>query len=176
MFLFQIASYCFDWGFSLASCHVITHKPQIQWPWIISTSKVTLKDMLGKLTEKSDKAYTWFLDMNMGLPSKIGGPDSKVRGTNMGPNWVLSVPGGPHVGPMKLAVRGILPHFSPMTHICVNANSALLRVIFYRLFGDRPLSETTTGQSVSSIRPLRPHLQNINSKVMHFLSMKCIWI
>ena len=27
-------------------------------------------------------------------------PDSKVHGANMGPTWVLSVPDGPHVGPM----------------------------------------------------------------------------
>ena len=31
--------------------------------------------------------------------------DSKVRGANMGPIWVLSAPDGPHVGPMNLAVR-----------------------------------------------------------------------
>ena len=32
-------------------------------------------------------------------------PDSKVQGPNMGPNWVLSAPDGPHVGPMNLAIR-----------------------------------------------------------------------
>ena len=32
-------------------------------------------------------------------------PDSKVHGANMGPTWVLSVPNGPHVGPMNLAFR-----------------------------------------------------------------------
>ena len=32
-------------------------------------------------------------------------PDSKVRGANMGPTWVLSAPDGPHVGPMNLAIR-----------------------------------------------------------------------
>ena len=32
-------------------------------------------------------------------------PDSKVHGANMGPNWVLSAPDGPHVGPMNLAIR-----------------------------------------------------------------------
>ena len=29
---------------------------------------------------------------------------SKVHGANMGPNWVLSAPDGPHVGPMNLAI------------------------------------------------------------------------
>ena len=32
-------------------------------------------------------------------------PDSKVHGANMGPTWILSAPDGPHVGPMKLAIR-----------------------------------------------------------------------
>ena len=32
-------------------------------------------------------------------------PDSKVHGANMGPTWVLSAPGGPHVGPINLAIR-----------------------------------------------------------------------
>ena len=31
-------------------------------------------------------------------------PGSKIHGANMGPTWVLSSPGGPHVGPMKLAI------------------------------------------------------------------------
>ena len=33
-------------------------------------------------------------------------PDSKVHGANMEPTWVLSSPGGPHVGPMNLAIWG----------------------------------------------------------------------
>ena len=32
-------------------------------------------------------------------------PDSKVHGANMGPTWVLSASGGPHVVPMNLAIR-----------------------------------------------------------------------
>ena len=35
-------------------------------------------------------------------------PDSKVHGANMGPTWYLSAPDGPHVGPMNLAIRGLL--------------------------------------------------------------------
>ena len=31
--------------------------------------------------------------------------DSKVHGANMGPDWVLSAPDGPHVGLMNLVVR-----------------------------------------------------------------------
>ena len=31
-------------------------------------------------------------------------PDSQVHGANMGPIWGRQDPGGPHVGPMKLAI------------------------------------------------------------------------
>ena len=34
-------------------------------------------------------------------------PESKDHGANMGPTWVLSAPGRPHVGPMNLAIRVI---------------------------------------------------------------------
>ena len=40
--------------------------------------------------------------------SKAGVPDNKVHGANMGPTWVLSAPDGPHVGPMNLAIWGVL--------------------------------------------------------------------
>ena len=35
-------------------------------------------------------------------------PDSKIHGANMGHTWVLPAPGGPHVGPMNLAIRDLL--------------------------------------------------------------------
>ena len=35
-------------------------------------------------------------------------PDSKVHVAHMGPTWVLSTPGGPHVGPMNLAIREVI--------------------------------------------------------------------
>ena len=36
-----------------------------------------------------------------------GVPDSKVHVANMEPTWVLSAPGGPHIGPMNLAIRDV---------------------------------------------------------------------
>ena len=37
----------------------------------------------------------------------VNNPDSKVRGANMGPTWVLSAPDWPHLGPTNLAIREI---------------------------------------------------------------------
>ena len=41
-------------------------------------------------------------------PSGLRGityPDNKIHGANMGTTWVLSVPDGPHVGPINIASR-----------------------------------------------------------------------
>ena len=37
----------------------------------------------------------------------IYAPDSKVHGAYMGPTWGRQDPGGLHVGPMNLAIRGV---------------------------------------------------------------------
>ena len=36
-------------------------------------------------------------------------PDSKVHGAYMGPTWGRQDPGGPHVGPMIIAIWECLP-------------------------------------------------------------------
>ena len=51
------------------------------------------------------KGQTWYLLTNSWIIVLRSFPDSKVHGANMGPTWVLSVPDGPHVGPMNLAIR-----------------------------------------------------------------------
>ena len=38
-------------------------------------------------------------------------PDSKVHGANMGPNWGQQDPGGPHVGPMNLAIWEVITSY-----------------------------------------------------------------
>ena len=49
-------------------------------------------------------------------------PDSKVHGANMGPTWALSAPGGPQVGPMKLAIRGIQQSCSKPSKFPIKVN------------------------------------------------------
>ena len=46
--------------------------------------------------------------VNEGGPMTLGTPDSKVHGDNMGPIWGKEDPGGPHAGPMNLAIWGAL--------------------------------------------------------------------
>ena len=53
----------------------------------------------------------WFMSLHAPMASssscpKLAFPDSsKVHVAHMGPTWVLSAPGRPHVGPMNLAIR-----------------------------------------------------------------------
>ena len=61
----------------------ISPEPKLQWIHVITCH------------EGSIPANTRRLD-----------PDSKVHGAYMGPTWGRQGPGGPHVGPMNLAIRG----------------------------------------------------------------------
>ena len=55
-------------------------------------------------------------------------PDSKIHGANMGPTWVLSAPDGPHVCPMKLAIRDVINGTHHMMTTS-NGNFSLLLVL-----------------------------------------------
>ena len=46
--------------------------------------------------------------------------DSKVHVANMGPTWVLLSSGGPHVGPMNLAIRVAPQHSPPHISSCIS--------------------------------------------------------
>ena len=61
-------------------------------------------------------------------------PDSKVHGANMGPTWALSTPDGPHVGPMNLAFRAMLPF-----------TALYATVTWTQLLGNRPWSVYCSG-------------------------------
>ena len=43
--------------------------------------------------------------VNAALPLPKRFPDSKVHGASMGPIWGWQNPGGPHIGPMNLAIK-----------------------------------------------------------------------
>ena len=53
-------------------------------------------------------------------------PDSKVHGTNMGPIWGWQDPGGPHVGPMNLAIWDFACHKGCDVVVYVTIQSLLL--------------------------------------------------
>ena len=45
-------------------------------------------------------------------------PDSKVHGAYMGPIWGRQDPGGPHVGPMNIAIWNDTCSYSKFQEIC----------------------------------------------------------
>ena len=55
----------------------------------------------GKWDLVGNQAAIWRVEICAMVPF----PDSKDHGANMGPTWDLSAPGGPHVGPINLAIR-----------------------------------------------------------------------
>ena len=62
------------------------------------------------------------------VPNTCTFPDSKVHVANMGSTWVLSAPGGPHVGPMNLVIRVALP--TPVVQLShINSDTDLGTII-----------------------------------------------
>ena len=75
-----------------------------------STSKVTLKKM-GKCISWNYRKHQ--CNHNQCIGVIFHGihcivPDSKVHVANVGSTWVLSAPGGPHVGPMNIAIWDVV--------------------------------------------------------------------
>ena len=54
----------------------------------------------------------------------MGIPDSKVRVANTGATWVLASPGGPHVGPMNLAIRDIKQHCDDLSALIFSSQAS----------------------------------------------------
>ena len=81
--------------------HVRIHKYTYIW------SKIIVNNLIKQINHsnfKSSKQY----QVSIIQFSHQNNPDSKVHGTNMGPTWVLSAPGRPHVSLMNLAIWEIL--------------------------------------------------------------------
>ena len=57
----------------------------------LSTTRTNYYEVKAKMNAKK---YNW----------KTDNPDCKVHRANMGPTWVLSAPGWPHVGPRNFAI------------------------------------------------------------------------
>ena len=65
----------------------------------------------------SDFHNAWLVAMLTYFHISQNYPDSKVHGANMGPIWGRQDPGGPHVGPMNLAIWGVENFLQTYIHI-----------------------------------------------------------
>ena len=61
-------------------------------------------------------------------------PDSKVHEANMGPTWVLSALGGPHVGPINFAIRVVYR----AAHLIMCNFISNLSIVFMQFMGLGP--------------------------------------
>ena len=72
-----------------------------------STSPITVIFLYEYIYTKKDGIYIETRPRSQKLYTHSDSPDSKFHVANMGPTWFLSIPGGPHVGPINLAIRGL---------------------------------------------------------------------
>ena len=87
-------------------------------------------------------------------------PDSKVHGANIGPTWVLSSPGGPHVGPMKLALWVCMCFISIYNMFC-----ALYDIL---------VTPSYTAAYISFIRPTNSQIRE-NIQFISYSLICCTW-
>ena len=74
---------------------------------------------------------------------RIQRPDSKVHGVNMGPIWGRQDPGGPHVGPMNLAIRAGQLCAILMLHLLLSRTDCK-QVVALPVIWDTPMWSTNT--------------------------------
>ena len=123
--LFHVNSSCkFDDGEKLPrllipSCHLVRPQLSLSWSIFLSSKECWNSHPGSWLKRLPDWNASWsnppcnalLISINfiqksfLLIMAEKKSPDSKVHGANMGPTWVLSAPGGPHVGPMDLAIR-----------------------------------------------------------------------
>ena len=72
---------------------------------ITNTDNVSNYIILASLTSYGYELYSHVQNI---LLNHTMNPDSKVHGVYMGPAWDQQDPGGPHIGPMILAIWEVL--------------------------------------------------------------------
>ena len=99
--------------------------PSFIFNLIVALSLTTISSWTAVSLQVSwDSGQTWETFVSVKVPGYLTElqsvvlqmcmPDSKVHGANMGPIWGRQDPGGPHVGPMNLAIwhMGLIPLIS----------------------------------------------------------------
>ena len=80
-----------------------------------SFSELSQENNTQDITSQAMEGYHGYFTFVLVIPNQMASvcmwytvhsyPDNKIHGANMGPTWVLSAPGGSHVGPTNLAIR-----------------------------------------------------------------------
>ena len=98
------------------------------WPlWlIVECSKIKNMDCTHKRHLISHTQWWEMMCLFWVFWRKLNVPDSKVDGANMGPIWGRQVPGGPHVGPINLAIWGVIGQLLVLSNKKTHQSCALL--------------------------------------------------
>ena len=90
--------------------HLITYwLSTSQMPYCQPISRQVIKSLLANtgLVWNSQADWQYWVYCGACFFPNCSSPDCKVHGTYMGPTWGRQDPGGPHVGPMNLAIREV---------------------------------------------------------------------
>ena len=88
--------------------------------WVITFHINSETGLVFMLFLESWSSWSLLINKTRVNPCTNFDPDSKAHGFNMGPIWVLSVPDGPHVGPMDFAIWGVIS-LSPSAYTLVRS-------------------------------------------------------
>ena len=81
-------------------CYVLT-----SLKWSLKVLKYfAFSNVVNQVSLRHTRWKWWVRDDTLSISGRRV-PDSNVHGANTGLTWVLSAPGGPHVGPINLAIR-----------------------------------------------------------------------
>ena len=106
----------------------------------------------------------WLKD-SVAVSRWVGNPDSKCCVANMGPTWVLAAPGGPHFGPMNVAIRKATAQNRQSITISRHRNPSSLLVH----------TQWISGTSITMVFRHQTHYGNITDSKVHGANMGPIW-
>ena len=110
-FLCQMNGYVFNTRICTTNTKGVKRWWGGRWHQAITRTNVDLSS-IGYVAFPREQSHSWKYSWHQSVKRVwklylwiTATPDSKAHGANMGPTWVLSSPGGPHVGPMNFAIR-----------------------------------------------------------------------
>ena len=99
--------------------------------WIAWRQLHAIRDFLSYIPDRNTHSFS-----NNAL-RKLGNPDSKIHGANMGSIWGRQVSGGPHIDPMNLSV---LSGMECQTYVCSTRRFHSQRIELFKLYTYLPVT------------------------------------
>ena len=101
-------------------------------------------------------------------------PDSKIHGTNIGSAWILYDPGGPHVGPMNLAIRDASNRLLGLFASCRTLSSECYHLACHKPAAIDRFLPRPQAPKFDSIHAFNSSLPGQNGRLFDRRQFKCI--